>query len=190
MGELPKRKSARLPGYGYDENRAYFITICTEGRKCILSVVDIEYFPIRPSRDAVGEGSPLPLHAQYAVNLSALGNVVETYVLKIPEQYPTVTVNSYVIMPNHIHLLLTIANHQPEGGGRGDPSPTIPSVVGWLKYHVTVEINRVWGTTGRKVFQRSFYDHIIRTRQDYDDHVRYIYENPLRWREDELYCEK
>ena len=60
------------------------------------------------------------------------------------------------------------------GNGRGDPSPTketaksIESVVGWLKYQITKEINKIRNTTGEKIFQRSFYDHVIRDREDYD----------------------
>ncbi len=189
-GELPKRKSTRLHGYNYDESRAYFITLCTEGKKCILSRIDPLDCQMQLSHEAVGEGSPLPLHARYVANHTVLGNLLDTYICRISTQYPTVSVDSYVIMPNHVHLLLAIANQSPEDGGRGDPSPTIPSVVGWLKYHATVEINRVWDTTGKRVFQRSFYDHIIRSPQDYNDHLRYIHENPLRWHYDELYTEK
>lgn len=71
--------------------------------------------------------------------------------------------------------------------GRGDPSPTISTVVGWFKFHSTKDINAVSNASGRKIFQRSFYDHIIRNQHDYDEVAKYIYENPMRWKFDKLY---
>ena len=59
-----------------------------------------------------------------------------------------------------------------------------------MKYHATKEINKLRGTTGEKVFQRSFYDHIIRNRKDYEESYKYIHENPMRWRFDKLYTEE
>lgn len=101
------------------------------------------------------------------------------------EKNSGISVDSYVIMPNHIHLLIGVVMD----GGRGDPSPTIHSIMGWLKYQTTKEINKMQGTVGEKVFQRSFYDHIIRDREDYEEHLRYIRDNPAQWYYDELYAE-
>ena len=89
-------------------------------------------------------------------------------------------------MPNHIHILLSIV----ENDGRGDPSPTADTIIGWLKYQVTKEINKSRGLSGDRIFQRSFFDHIIRNREDYEEHIKYIYENPIRWYYDELYTEE
>jgi REP element-mobilizing transposase RayT len=90
-------------------------------------------------------------------------------------------------MPNHVHLLVRI---YAQAGGSAMRSPTeeeplvgsisIDKVIGQLKGYVTKQI-------GQAIWQRSYYDHIIRNRQDYEAHVRYIHENPIRWREDELY---
>ena len=163
--ELPKRKPTRLREFDYGSSGAYFITICTENRKNILSTI-------------VGEGFPLP-------QLSIYGNIAEKWIKKISDKYNKVSVDCYVIMPNHIHLLLTTINN----GGRGDPSPTVTAVVGWLKYQITREINQIKGTGGAKIFQRSFYDHVIRNRNDYEEIWKYIYENPIRWKIDKLYSE-
>lgn len=62
-------------------------------------------------------------------------------------------------------------------------------VVGWLKYRATKDINKINNTQGEKVFQRSFYDHVIRNRDDYEAIVKYIHENPECWYYDELYSE-
>lgn len=165
--EFPKRTPTRLKGFDYSSCGAYFITICTQNRKDILSTI------------SVGEGSPLP-------KLSHYGKIVEKWVGKLPNKYQEISVDYYVIMPNHIHLLLSLI----KGSGRGDPSPTIDGVIGWLKYQITKEINETYNPMDKRVFQRSFYDHIIRNREDYESIVKYIYENPMRWYYDELYTEE
>lgn len=105
--------------------------------------------------------------------------------MEISNKYEEITVDCYVIMPNHIHLLLTVMPND----GRGDPSPTVETVVGWLKYHITEEINKTRNIIGERVFQRSFYDHVVRNRDDYNEILKYIRENPLRWQYDKLFSE-
>ena len=164
--KLPKRKSARLKGYDYTTNGCYFITICSEERKCIFLEI-------------VGEGSPLP-------KLTGCGKITEKWINKISEKYPTVETERFIIMPNHIHLLLLLSDCGTDG--RGDPSPTTPSIVdviAWLKYKITQECNM--GGEVKKIFQRSFHDHVVRNRHDYEEITRYIEENPLKWELDCFY---
>ncbi len=97
---LPKRKDPRLKGFDYSKTGAYFLTICTQNRKNILWTI-------------VWEGFPLP-------KLSPYGEIVDRWIQKIPEKYPEVSVDHYVIMPNHIHILLSVMGDN----GRGNPSPT------------------------------------------------------------------
>ena len=163
--EFVQRKATRLKDFDYSESGAYFITICTQGRRNILSSI-------------VGEGSPLP-------QLSSYGIIADKWIKKIPEIFNDVYIDNYVIMPNHIHLLLSIIND-----GRGDPSPTVINAVGWLKYNITVDINKTRHIQKEKIFQRSFYDHIVRNRDDYDEIYKYIYENPICWQFDRLYAEE
>ena len=80
-------------------------------------------------------------------------------------------------MPNHIHLLLTIGSDEY---GRPMVAPTMSRVVQQLKGYVAKRI-------GHSVWQKLFHDHIIRNREDYDEHVKYILENPMRWQYDDLY---
>ena len=162
---LPERKSPRLKDFDYSKTGAYFLTICTQNRKNILSTI-------------VGEGSPLP-------QLTPCGEIVKKWIQRIPEKYPEATVGCYVIMPNHIHILLSIITDD----GRGNPSPTADTIVGWLKYQSTKEINNLQGSVRERIFQRSFFDHIVRNREDYHEICKYIYENPLRWYHDKLYSE-
>ena len=154
---FPKRKDPRLEGFDYSKTGAYFLTICTQNRKNILGTI-------------VGEGSPLP-------RLSPYGIIVDKWIQKIPEKYPDVSVDRYVIMPNHIHILLSITNND----GRGNPSPTVDMIIGWLKYQASKEINIWQGSRKDKIFQRSFFDHIVRNRDDYYEICKYILENPARW---------
>ena len=184
MTKLPERKPTRLHNYDYSAPGAYFITVCTYNRNSIFSYI---------SKPSVGEGSPLPLKRAPgtsailpAPRLSRCGKIVDSVINTISEKYKNVSVKRYVIMPNHIHLLLSIVD-----GGRGDPSPTVSvdRIVGWLKYQATKEINAARQTPGERVFQRSFYDHIVRNRDDYDEILKYIAENPLRWKFDRFYTE-
>ena len=138
--------------YDYGQNGAYFITICTKDRKQILSKI-------------VGDGFPVP-------NLP--GRIAEEMIEQVMIRYPSVSVDKYVIMPDHIHLLLRIE-------GTGNPSPTLGNVIGWYKYQTTKRINQTDATQGLQVFQRSYYEHVIRNQQDYDSVWEYIENNPRKW---------
>lgn len=163
--ELKKRKANRLKDFDYSTNGAYFVTICTKDRKCTLSKV-------------VGDGFPIP-------NTKALGKISSRYIEKISEKYPMVYVDKYILMPNHIHMVLFIENCDI---GMGNPSPTLGNIIGWLKYNITKEYNAM-SVDKASVFQRSYYDHIIRNDRDYLEILEYIENNPLKWKSDELYSE-
>ena len=89
--------------------------------------------------------------------------VAEEYIRKISDKYPSVSIDRYVIMPDHIHILVRI--HL----GTGNPSPTLGNIIGWYKYNVTKQTNLRTNTPGVKLFQRSYYDHVIRNQQDYNE---------------------
>lgn len=160
--DIPTRKPNRLKEYDYSQNGAYFITICTQDRKEMLSKI-------------VGDGLSVP-------KLTTEGYIVEKYVKEICIKYPCASVDKYVIMPNHIHLLIGINNEN----GTDDPSPTIGKIIGWFKYSSTKSINNSKNCID-KVFQRSFHDHIIRNETDYREIWEYIDTNPLKWTEDCFY---
>ncbi len=164
MNELPKRKENRLKNFDYSTNGAYFITICTKDRKCVLSNI------------IVGDGFPVP-------KLTKQGKIICDLINEIPIKYSNITVDKYVIMPNHIHVILIISNNH----GTGNPSPTISNIIGWLKYTATKNANIYFNTIGCQLFQRSYYDHIIRNEQDYMNIWQYIENNPLKWNEDKYY---
>ncbi len=155
--ELPKRKPTRLKGYDYSLPGAYFVTICTKGRKCILSNI-------------VGEGH-CPLRENI---LTPIGKEVEKTIWYINDNYIGVSINKYVIMPNHIHLIVLLDN----SGGHG--SPPLQNIIGQLKSYTTNKY-------GSHLWQRSFHDHIIRDRQDCDKIWEYIDTNILKWELDCFY---
>lgn len=190
------RKTNRLGYYDYSAPGAYFVTICTQHHKCTLasilhpSVGDGFPVPSEGHPTSVGDGSPVPSQVHI---LKMPGKIVQRYILEIPRKYPNVSVDHYVVTPNHIHLLLSFREVRRTGAapghGTGNPSPTLGNVIGWLKYQVTREVNLAGGTTGQKFFQRSYHDHIIRNEKDYLRIWTYIDGNPGRWREDCFYTD-
>lgn len=156
---LPKRKPNRLKNYDYSQNGAYFITICTKDRQELLWKTGAR---IQQTQDAIP--------------LSAHGVIVDTAIRDIPKYYPCVSLDKYVIMPNHIHMILTIANED----GRAMRAPTIATVINQLKGHVTKQI-------GGSLWQKLYHDRIIRNEPEYLKIWQYIDTNPLKWEEDCFY---
>ena len=166
--ELPKRKKNRLENYDYSSCGAYFITICTKDRKNI--------FWDKNQPNFVGEDIILP---PGRVQLSLYGKIAEEAINAIPEYYPHIELLQYVVMPNHIHMILFI----PYDDGRMISSPTsILTVVGQMKRYVSKKM-------GVSIWQRSFHDHIIRDKKDFEKISQYIYENPIKWQYDCFYTE-
>ena len=165
--ELPQRKPNRLPCFDYSTPGAYFITICTENRKPILSEI-------------VGGGALDAPHTQ----LTRLGQIVQRYILS-GTRIPGITVDKFVVMPNHVHIILLV-NETAANGTSGAPSPTnavIPHFVSTLKRFSHRDI-------GREIFQRSYHDHVIRNEADYLKIWQYIDNNPARWQTDCFYTEE
>ncbi len=152
--ELPSRKRNRLKHYDYSSCGAYFITICTSDRR--------NYF---------WNGVGATIGRPQDVDLSQYGKLVDEAINNIPSIYPALKLDHYVIMPDHIHLLLII---RADEYGRPMVAPTISRVVQQLKGYITKRI-------GHSIWQKLFFDHVIRNRQDYEEHVKYICDNPVKW---------
>ena len=166
--DFPTRKQVRLQDYDYSAPGAYFVTVCTQDRRCILSHITV-------GADALG--GPL-------LTLSETGKIVEKYILS-SDRIDGLRVEKYVIMPNHIHLLLRIDGMfaGADGGPPRASAPTyatIPSAIGALKRLVHRE-------AGQTVFQRSYHEHVIRGEADYREIWRYIDTNPAKWAEDRYF---
>ena len=166
--EFPKRKPIRLSEFDYSQPGAYFITICTQNRRRMLSQI-------------VGDGLPdVP-----QTELSQYGKIADAYIQQLNDYYADIEVEQYVIMPNHMHIMLIVS----ENGTSRTPSPTTRQNAIVSRFVSTFKrfCNKEYGCN---IWQRGYYDHIIRSRADHEEHLRYIYENPLRWYYDELYIEE
>jgi REP element-mobilizing transposase RayT len=159
MEDVPFRKRIRLHNHNYVQDGYYYLTICTENRREILGHVVGGDALIAPS-----------------VLLSDYGRITEKYIRNIDEKYSDACVDKFIIMPNHIHMIVVLES----GAMRVSPrsSISIPSIIRTLKTLVTKEC-------GISLFQESYYDHIIRDENDYLEKWNYIDANPARWADDE-----
>ena len=152
--------------YDYNSSGSYFITICTKDRKCILSKV-------------VGTGVP---DCPKTVLLKH-GIIAEKYIHQLNEFYSYISVENFVIMPNHIHMMVFLIE-----GQSGTPVPTDMNRANNVLSKFVSTFKRFCNKEyGENVWQSRFNDHIIRNNKDYEEHMQYIYENPARWIYDEMY---
>ena len=162
---FPQRKHPRMDHYDYSTAGAYYITICTHNRRCLLSRI-------------VGRGLA-PTEIQYSV----YGKIAQEQLLLLEQRYAHLKIDQSVIMPNHIHAILLLSDTA------GDSQrPTVTDVVCAYKSLTTRECKKARPID--KLFQVSFYEHVIRGREDYDEIVEYIANNPKQWELDQLYSEE
>ena len=150
MSTLPERKKNRLQTYDYRTPGYYFLTFCTENRACLLGRVTASDETQRSS-----------------VILSDIGAAVDNAIRSIPGHYPGVVLDKYVIMPNHVHLILALQD-------TGKPCPSVSRIVQQLKGAITKRL-------GVRIWQIHFHDHVIRNEQDYQIIWQYIDNNPTKW---------
>ena len=179
---LPHRRSPRLPDYDYALDGAYFVTICTHERRNFLGeVIEAE------------------------MRLNALGEIVAEEWQRSGEMRKEITLDTWVIMPNHMHAIVFIcqetsvstrrddrpvvpavihAGADSKRGPRGPRPRSLSSLMAGFKAAATTRINAFRSTPGEPVWQGRFYDHILRDERDLDLHRAYILNNPGRWAED------
>ena len=165
--ELPIRKHLRLKEYDYSSAGGYFLTICVEDMRKLLGEV-------------VGRDDP----GAPNIELSKYGTIVEKHLFAINSHYKDLEIEKYVIMPNHVHILISMYSVQTNGASR-TPPPTranerIPRFVSTFKRFVHKNC-------GFKMFQRDYHEHIIRDEADYLQYWQYIDNNPAKWAEDKYY---
>lgn len=150
MDNLPKRKQIRLKDYDYSQNGYYFITICTHNKQNTLSDI-----------------------CRGGVLLRPFGEIAEKTMHDLKDRY-RVQIPSYVIMPNHIHMILIIDRAEQS------PAPTVSDIICAYKSLTTKAANKYNNTHGQKLWQRSYYEHIIRNENDYLEILKYITQNPQK----------
>ncbi|MBL7191346.1 hypothetical protein ISS30_06590 [bacterium] len=169
--DIPRRKSLRLNNYDYSQPGAYFVTICTNNRECILCEI------------SGGEN-----------NYTPISEMVEKWWIKISEKFPNMEHDEFILMPNHIHGIIVIAgadlcvcpNKTKEGEHMGSP---LHKVIQWFKTMTTNEYIRNvkmnnWPPFQGKIWQRNYYEHIVRNKSELYKIREYIINNPINWYKD------
>jgi len=168
MKELPQRKIIRLQGYDYSRNGYYFVTVCVKDKHKMLGKI-------------VGDAHPGVPH----VELSEIGQIVDQYLKSMDASYDNIKLEKYIIMPNHIHMIVVIDGEILEKiGTPGCASPT--------KSTLSKTVNAFKSLTSRKigfpVWQRAYHERIIRNEEEYRKVWQYIDTNPSKWENDKYFC--
>ena len=176
--KLPYRKSIRLKNYDYSSNGYYFVTICTQNREKLFGEIVGATLCGRPNNP---------------------DKLIVKWLLELENKFKGVKIDEYIVMPNHIHFIIKrTGDHAGVTGDHtglaGDHigSPLLRDIIGWFKtmstneYIAGVKDGRFMPFKGR-LWQRNYYEHIIRNYDDYINIAEYIQNNPLKWEEDKLY---
>ena|SRR3989338_430943 len=175
---LPHRRSIRLQGYDYSQAGAYFITICAQGKECLFGAIENGVMVLNES-----------------------GRVVRDEWLKTAEARVEIRTGEFVVMPNHFHGIVIISeliagadvgaiheslasNQSPRQQRR---QMALSKVVGRFKMLTAKRINEIRKLPGVSVWQRNYYEHVIRNEADYGQIAEYMVDNPCRWEEDTLH---
>ena len=170
LRELPQRKSVRLANYDYSQSGAYFITICTQDRLNVFGDI---------VRDVAEQ-------ALFSCRLNPKGNIVENEWYRLNNRFPNISLEKFVVMPNHVHGIIVIGCETRQ---EQSPCPTVRnSTIGDIlcayKSVTTKSCNKMDAATGRKIWQYKYHDHIIRNNDEYMRICQYIDDNPAKWKED------
>ena len=165
------RRSIRLKGYDYSSAGAYFVTICTQNRECLFGeVVDEE------------------------MSINEIGTIVQAEWMRTADIRSNVLTDQFIIMPNHIHGIWYLIERDD---GRGvlqyattesqfrSPSQTIGAIVRGFKSAATKQINESRGTPGKPVWQRNYFERVIRDEDELNRIREYIIYNPLKWADEQ-----
>ena len=197
--QIHHRRSIRLKGYDYSQEGLYFITICVHNREDLFGeiIAGVENVGIENFQ-----------HQQPQMKLNDAGKIANEYWLEIPKHFPNAVLHEHLVMPNHIHGIIELMENdvtnavtnigaenflpiQPKQNEFQKMIPrSIGSIVKGFKIGVTKwfrEIKAEDFPPQRQVWQRNYYEHIIRNEQSYQTISNYIINNPAKWKEDKFY---
>ena len=173
--KYPRRRSIRLEGFDYSQPGAYFITAVTLNRACMFETIFVDQ-----------------------VNLNPIGRLVESEWQRLEQRFSHIQLGSWIVMPNHIHGIIHLIQseivQQPFENADllkpleqfGSPIPGyIPTIIRSFKSSVTQQHQNLYRDYSTKIWQRNYYDHIIRGESDLENIHDYILDNPRKWTEDE-----
>jgi REP element-mobilizing transposase RayT len=156
----PHRRSLRLQDYDYSEPGAYFVTICLQGKANLLGEI-----------------------AHDAMCLNDAGRMIEHWWQELPHKYPSVELDAYVIMPSHFHGIVVKVGEASE---EPHDDTTLSEIIGWFKTMTTNDYIRGvkqlrWERFDGRLWQRNYWEHVIRNESSLMSIRRYIENNPMRW---------
>lgn len=164
---MERRKPLRLKGYDYSQNNAYFVTVCVRDRSCIFWRPD--------AQNGRTMFAPTPVDA-----LSDVGLMVDACVRSIPMVYAHIQAAHYAIMPNHVHLLL-LFDDAFVGAVTDRPPTDLSRVIKQFKGAASKK-------AGTPLWQKGFYETVVRSERQLLDIWQYITENPHKWQDDEYFA--
>lgn len=161
--EKHHRRSIRLKDYDYARGGAYFVTVCTYNHQCLFGEI------------INGE-----------MQLKNFGQIVSGEWLRTPQLRPNIVLDVFIVMPNHLHAILIIEGrgvlpYAPAPTNFRSPSQTVGAIVRGFKSAVTKQVNEMRNTPGLEVWQRNYYEHIIRNENERNLIRQYIVYNPQKW---------
>lgn len=154
---IHNRQSIRLKGFDYSQEGHYFITICTQGQQPLFGEIIMK-----------------------EMVMNQIGKIVNDQWFQLPARFKGIQLDTFVVMPNHIHGIITILESLPD--------QTIGKIIGAYKSLAANEYIKLCKANSlpvEKLWQRNYYEHIIRDEEDYSRIVEYIENNPLKWNEDQ-----
>ena len=161
------RHSIRLKNYDYSQAGAYFVSICVQNRECVFgNIVDGE------------------------MHLNKWGEIIAEEWMRSSEIRKEIKLDEFVVMPNHIHGIVMITEASVGATGRsplpkGPPAKSIGSFVAGFKSAATKRINEIRTNRGAPLWQRNYYEHVIRNEEELKQIREYITGNPIKWTEDD-----
>lgn len=173
--EIHHRHSIRIKQFDYSKPGIYFITICTQNRENILSKI---------INNGVGAG----LVSAQENQITILGQMIKETYLNLEKEFNNIKLHEYIIMPNHIHGIIEIYK-------RADtrPAPTIGDIICSFKSRTSLKCIKgieegIYKPFNKRIWQRNYYEHIIRNEKEYFKIQEYIKNNPLNWENDKFNC--
>ena len=161
----PVRKNIRLSCHDYNSPGYYFLTVCTKNRKPILCRI--------VGTDVLGGPE---------IQYSSAGIITDRRLQEMACFYKRIRIEKYVIMPNHVHLLIYVSSD--DNGPSGRPVPTNSAISGFIGTFKRFTNE----AAGSELWQARSYDHVVRDEHDFQRIWKYMDENPAKWAEDSLYC--
>lgn len=159
--DIHHRRSIRLREYDYSSFGGYFITTCIQNRECLFgNIVDD------------------------VILLNDAGRLVETVWNMLPERFPSIELDAFVAMPNHVHFIVNIAIKTGKNGADQGHAPTLDRIVGAFKSISAAQVNRLLSRTGQPLWQRNYYERVIRNESELHGLRDYITHNPRKWADD------